>query len=190
MIQLLSIFEVTFTPKQRKNHIIYISYNLFTNGDLDHYIEFLRKLADKDFFDVYLDKCRLNERSQPKPNSFDEAILIDNKLNLKRVDRNRDFESIYPIGSSNIPLYVFNYTDYKLWKKYVIELRGNKEKETSPNRKMFFESLGCSDFGLKTFNNFYFSRTKKVWSIIILGPRLGMVKQLVRKLSTVSEILL
>ncbi len=158
MIQLLSMFEVAFTPKQRKNYLFYTLYHLFENPDPDSYIEFLRKLADKYFFDVYLDKSRLNERSQPKPNSFDEAILIDNKLNVERLDRSCDFESIYPVGSSNIPLYVFNYTDYKLWKKYAIELRGNKEKD---NRMTFFKSLGCSDFGLDVFNNFYFSRTRK-----------------------------
>ena len=52
-------------------------------------------------------------------------------------------------------------TDYKLWKKYVVELRGNKAKKNSRNRKDFFNSLGCSDFELDAFNSFYFSRTRK-----------------------------
>lgn len=56
---------------------------------------------------------------------------------------------------------MFNYTDYKLWKKYVVELRGNKAKKNSRNRKDFFNSLGCSDFELDAFNSFYFSRTRK-----------------------------
>lgn len=160
-IQLLSMFEVAFTPKQRKNYLFYSLYHLFEDCDLDNYIEFLRNLADKYFFDVYLDASKLNDVNQPKPNSFDETILSGGELNVELEGEARDFNSVYPIGSYNIPLYVFNYTDYKLWKKYAEELRGNKAKKGSRNRMKFFESLGCSDFELDPFNNFYFSRTRK-----------------------------
>ena len=51
--------------------------------------------------------------------------------------------------------------DYKLWEKYYNELRGEKTKEGSAERKIFFENLGCSDFGLKLFEQFYFSRTRR-----------------------------
>ena len=111
VIQLLSMFEVAFTPKQRKNYLFYCLYHLFVNVELE--------------------------------------------------DVERDFDSIYSIGSCNIPLYVFNYTDYKIWKKYAEELRGNKAKKDSRNRIDFFKALGCSDFELDVFNNFYFSRTRK-----------------------------
>ena len=160
-IQLLSMFEVAFTPKQRKNYLFYCLYHLFEDCDLNNYVEFLRKLADRYFFDVYLDANKLNEINQPKPNSFDETIFNDGELNVKLEDIDRDFNSIYPLGSYNIPLYVFNYTDYKLWKKYANELRGNKTKKGSKERILFFEKLGCSDFELDPFNNFYFSRTRK-----------------------------
>ena len=140
VIQLLSMFEVAFTPKQRKNYLFYCLYHLF-------------KLAGKYFFDVYLDASKLNERNQPKPNSFDEAILNCYELNVELEGVNRDFNSVYPTGSCNIPLYVFNYTDYKLWKKYAEELRGNKEKKGSRNRIEFFSALGCSDFDLEPFKN-------------------------------------
>ncbi len=160
-VQLLSMFEVAFTPKQRKNYLFYCLYHLFEDWDLKKYVEFLRKLADKYFFDVYLDASKLNEINQPKPNSFDETILNGNKINVELEDVKRDFNSIYPIGSYNIPLYVFNYTDYKIWKKYAVEIRGNKTKKDSRNRIEFFKSLGCSDFDLDSFNNFYFSRTRK-----------------------------
>ena len=161
VIQLLSMFEVAFTPKQRKNYLFYCLYHLFENYDLNDYVDFLRKLADKYFFDVYLDTSKLNEINQPKPNSFDETILNCDKLNVELEKANRDFNSVYPTGSCNIPLYVFNYTDYKLWKKYAEELRGNKEKKGSRNRMEFFRALGCSDFELEPFKNFYFSRTRK-----------------------------
>ena len=160
-IQLLSMFEVAFTPKQRKNYLFYCLYHLFEDCDLDNYVEFLRNLADKYFFDVYLDKNKLNDLNQPKPNSFDDTILGGNELNVELEDVERDFDIIYPVGACNIPLYVFNYTDYKLWKKYALELRGNKTKKGSKERTKFFEELGCSDFELDPFNNFYFSRTRK-----------------------------
>ncbi len=160
-IQLLSMFEVAFTPKQRKNYLFYCLYHLFEDCDLNDYVDFLRKLADKYFFDVYLDTGKLNEINQPKPNSFDETILNCYELNIELEGVNRDFNSVYPTGSCNIPLYVFNYTDYKLWKKYAEGLRGNKEKKGSRNRIEFFRALGCSDFELEPFKNFYFSRTRK-----------------------------
>ena len=161
VIQLLSMFEVAFTTKQRKNYLFYCLYHLFEDCDLDNYVEFLRKLADKYFFDVYLDASKLNDMNQPKPNSFDDTILNGSELNVELEDVERDFDSIYSIGSCNIPLYVFNYTDYKIWKKYAEELRGNKAKKDSRNRIDFFKALGCSDFELDVFNNFYFSRTRK-----------------------------
>ena len=161
VIQLLSMFEVAFTPKQRKNYLFYCLFHLFEDCDLDNYVEFLRKLADKYFFDVYLDASKLNDMNQPKPNSFDDTILNGSELNVELEDVERDFDSIYSMGSCNIPLYVFNYTDYKIWKKYADELRGNKAKKDSRNRIDFFKALGCSDFELDVFNNFYFSRTRK-----------------------------
>lgn len=65
-----------------------------------------KKLADKYFFDVYLDTDKLNEINQPKPNSFDETILNCDELNVELERANRDFNSVYPTGSCNIPLYV------------------------------------------------------------------------------------
>lgn len=161
VIQLLSMFEVAFTPKQRKNYLFYCLYHLFKDWDLNNYLEFLRKLADKYFFDVYLDASKLNDMNQPKPNSFDDTILNGSELNVEIEDVERDFDSIYSIGSCNIPLYVFNYTDYKIWKKYAEKLRGNKAKKDSRIRIDFFKALGCNDFELDVFNNFYFSRTRK-----------------------------
>lgn len=161
VIQLLSMFEVAFTPKQRKNYLFYCILHLFKDRDLDNYLVFLRKLADKYFFDVYLDASKLNDINQPKPNSFDETILDKCKLNVELEGVVRDFNKSYPVGSCNIPLYVFNYTDYKLWKKYLEELRGYNARRDSRNRIAFFDALGCSDFELGAFNNFYFSRTRK-----------------------------
>ena len=161
LVHLLSMFEVAFTAKQRKNYLFYCLLHLFNDWDEDNYLKFVRNLANKYFFDVYLDANKLNERNQPKPNSFDETIIQNGKLNVGLKDINRNFNGIYPQGSSNIPLFVFNYTDYRLWKKYADELRGNRAKKGSKARSEFFIALGCGDFGLETFDDFYFSRTRK-----------------------------
>ena len=161
LVHLLSMFEVAFTAKQRKNYLFFCLLHLFNDWDEDNYLKFVRNLADKYFFDVYLDANKLNERKQPKPNSFDETIIRNGKLNVGLENVYRNFNGIYPQGSSNIPLFVFNYTDYRLWKKYADELRGNRAKKGSKARSEFFIALGCGDFGLETFDDFYFSRTRK-----------------------------
>ena len=161
LVHLLSMFEVAFTAKQRKNYLFYCLLHLFQDWNEDNYLKFVRNLADKYFFDVYLDANKLNDRNQPKPNSFDETIIRNGKQSVELENVDRPFDDVYPKGSSNIPLFVFNYTDYRLWKKYAEELRGNRAKKGSKARIEFFTALGCSDFGLDTFDNFYFSRTRK-----------------------------
>lgn len=167
MVHLLSMFEVTFTPKQRKNYLFYCLLFLFKEmPNNEDYLEFLRKLADKYFYDIYLNRGQLNtSNNQPKPNAFDEVMLKNGDLDLVRsnnnIDNKKTFNDIYQQGRMDIPLYVFNYTDYILWKKYADKLRGNKTKKGDKARTQFFEDLGCSDFGLETFDEFYFSRTRK-----------------------------
>ena len=165
LVHLLSMFEVSFTPKQRKNYLFYCMMFLFDNHEPsdNEYLTFLQHLADKYFYDVYLNKDCLNERNQPSPNAFDSIILKDGKLDVteigdKGVDYKEAFKTIYQQGKCDIPLFVFNYTDYMLWGKYADTLRSNSK---SPKRPAFFEELGCSDFELDPFNNFYFSRTRK-----------------------------
>lgn len=164
LVQLLSMFEVSFTPKQRKNYLFYCLCWLFDNRNTDDYLEFLRQLARKYFCDVYLNTESLNERNLPKPNAFDSVILEDKSLNTT-VDQHKDyqcmFESIYKQGRADISLFVFNYTDYVIWRKYADEIRGNKTKTESEERRTFFSALGCTDFGLDPFRTFYFSRTRK-----------------------------
>lgn len=168
MVHLLSMFEVAFTPKQRKNYLFYCMMYLFEHKDPtgDEYLKFLQSLVHKYFFDVYLNSDCLNERNLPKPNAFDSVLLANGALNLARIGSKEtnfkaEFERIYEQGKSDISLFIFNYTDYMLWKKYADELRGEKSKKESKERKQFFEDLGCSDMGLELFEKFYFSRTRK-----------------------------
>jgi len=162
LVHLLSMFEVTFTPKQRKNYLFYCLLHLFKDRDLNNYLVFLRSLADKYFFDIYLNPQKLNENNnQPAANAFDSTMISNRSLTLARESIDRVFTNIYKDGSASIPLFVFNYTDYKIWKKYADELRGKKLKKGSVDRNSFFVLLGCSDFDLDAFDSFYFSRTRK-----------------------------
>lgn len=168
LVHLLSMFEVSFTPKQRKNYLFYCMMYLFDNFEpsAEDYLEFLQNLADKYFYDVYLNQECLNERNQPGPNAFDNALFANGDMDVddfgnEEIDFREAFENIYKQGRSDIPLYVFNYTDYLLWKKYADELRGKDTKKGSKARADFFRELGCSVFNLDVFDNFYFSRTRK-----------------------------
>ncbi|GBU26993.1 hypothetical protein R84B8_00513 [Treponema sp. R8-4-B8] len=166
LVHMLSMFEVSFTPRQRKNYLFYCLLYLFkaNSWDVYKYCRFVSGLADKYFYDVYLKVENLNEINTPIPGSFDDIILIDNVLDINIYNKVFDFTGIYGDGtkaSNGIPLFIFNYLDYKLWEKYYSELRGEKSKEGDKARSAFFETLGCGDFGLKVFEQFYFSRTRR-----------------------------
>jgi hypothetical protein len=170
LVQLLSMFEVSFTAKQRKNYLFYCLSYLFNdkNRDVNAYCEFVSKLAEKYFRDVYLSPDNPNENNTPKPGAFDKTILKGNIPNVE-ID-NKDcgnsnseeiFGEIYGNGTSaskGIPLFIFNYLDYKLWKKYFDELRG----EGKDNNYDFEKNFGCSSLERKDlFEHFYFSRTRR-----------------------------
>ena len=168
MTNLLSMFEVSFTARQRKNYLFYCLFYLLNNAETNKkkYALFADRLAKRYFVSVYMDPEKLNARNTPLPGSFDEVVLKDGEFNYSKypIRTESDFENIYGDGitaSRGIPLYVFNYLDYKLWSIYDLELRGEKLKETSRERKAFFSVLGCGDFGLKVFEQFYFSRTRR-----------------------------
>ncbi len=164
LVHLLSLLEVTFTSKQRKNYLLYCLLYLFRNdySDKKGYCDFVRKLVHKMFYDIYLNSSNLNEiNNLPKPNVFDSEILNGQNIELDIKNTSPDFAKIYMSGSMNVPLFVFNFTDYKIWMKYANELRGNKTKKGDQKRTSFFNELGCSDFELDAFDIFYFSRTRK-----------------------------
>lgn len=171
LVHLLSMFEVSFTARQRKNYLFYIIDYLTYNDNINKsdYIIFVEKLAERYFFNVYLDKTKLNQINTPEPGSFDSVILdqeaVENakyfttKLNVKTPN---DFAEIYGNGleiTAGVPLFVFNYLDFKIWKYYLEHGKGTDEKSVA--RKNFFDKLGCKDFGLKIFDEFYFSRTRR-----------------------------
>jgi hypothetical protein len=166
LVQLLSMFEVSFTARQRKNYLFYTLMYLFQSDtkDLSGYCKFVSSLANKYLKDVYLMPEKLNLINTPNPGSFDETILPSNIIDVIPRNDNFNFNEIYGNGlskSKGIPLFIFNYLDYKLWEKYASDLRGEETKENNEARNRFFNSLGCSDFGLNVFKQFYFSRTRR-----------------------------
>ena len=134
LVHLLSMFEVSYGARQRKNYLFYCLLHLFSNGrDDKKYLDFLSNLADTYFKNVYLNPDSPNEINTPKSDSFDDIILVDNKLNVNPYARSSaDFVNIYGDGtekSKRIPLFVFNYLDYKLWEKYADDLQwGHKRR--------------------------------------------------------------
>lgn len=171
LVQLLSMFEVSFTARQRKNYLFYCLYWLMNNdfNQIGKYAEFVENLASTYFNKIYMNAELLNEINTPRPDSFDKTILIGKNFQIVSSEifnkKAENFEKIYGNGSAvskGIPLFIFNYLDYKIWKLYDENLRGEKLKEGSSERTLFFkEKLGCSDFGLDIFKNFYFSRTRR-----------------------------
>lgn len=173
LLHLLSMFEVSFTARQRKNYLFYCLLYLFGLPSyaeriryLKWYCWFVENLADRYFRSVYMDQSKLNDINTPLPGSFDDTILLDNELNKDPITPVTEdgFIAIYGDGtekSRGIPLFVFNYLDYKLWNRYNRTLRGERKKKGSRERTEFFEKLGCSDFDLRVFDLFYFSRTRR-----------------------------
>ena len=168
LAHLLSMFEVSFTARQRKNYLFYCLFYLMNNktNTVSEYAEFVESLADRYFYNVYMDNSKLNAINTPLPGSFDEVVLDGNKLSIAPAEKRSedDFVSIYGDGteaSRGVPLFVFNYLDYKIWRLYNFQVRGKEYKEGSRERNDFFRILGCHDFGLQVFDQFYFSRTRR-----------------------------
>ena len=184
LVHLLSLLEVTFTPKQRKNYLLYCLLYLFQNdyNDKKSYCDFVRKLVYKMFYDIYLNSSNLNEvNNLPKPNAFDSEILNGKSIELNIKNTSPNFTKIYANGSMSIPLFIFNFADYKIWMKYANELRGNKTKKGDQKRSSFFNDLGCSDFELDSFDTFYFSRTRKSLEHYYPQAKAGVGKPLSEK---------
>ena len=168
LVQLLSMFEVSFSPRQRKNYLFYCLLDLFHNKELnlENYYKFVSGLADKFLVDIYLNKDNLSEINTPKPGSFDETVLSKEKRlpDTERINYNIDFAAIYGDGTSvskGIPFFVFNYLDYKIWELYFDNLRGEDSNKGDSDRQDFFNKLGCNEFKLEVFKQFYFSSTRR-----------------------------
>ncbi len=170
LVHLLSMFEVAFTARQRKNYLLYCLMYLM-NVDVNSfdpaaYAAFLDDMASRYFCGVYLSKEMLSKANKPQPGSFDKVMINNGRLNDSPIPNATEetFNGMFGDGTEvteGIPLFVFNYADYKIWKYYDAAVRGKNYKKDDAERKAFFESLGCSDFELDIFDHFYFSRTRK-----------------------------
>ena len=166
MVQLLSMFEVSFTARQRKNYLFYCLMYLMDRKEfsINGYAEFLEGLANRYFHDVYLVEDKLNQINTPKPGSFDEEMLVGNRLKSTVSEKDIcEFQTIYGDGtvkSKGIPLFIFNYLDYRIWRLYADTLRGNTDQRVSRDKE-FNQLLGCYDLDREVFDSFYFSRTRR-----------------------------
>ena len=204
LLKLLSMFEVTYSSRQRKNYLFYCLYYLIQNWQwkrpedtanqqetaFKKYLRFVNNLATFYFDRFYLDIDKFtyeknkkdgsidSSKNYPK-NSIDDYVLpeIASLFNedISTTHCGNDFITIYGDGqktASNssecrlIPLFIFNYLDYKIWKLYCQKARG------FDNKNAFYELIGCPDpsslqgdsrfknFNDK-FNNFNFSNSRK-----------------------------
>lgn len=161
LVQLLSMFEVTYSSRQHKDYLLYCLYYLIhiCNSDEDstkpidlkEYHEFLETLAKIYFYNFYL-----SDKRDSISGVIDNIIFKCEDFNAlsaskKTIDECKSLFGKEDDEHTNIPAFIFNYLDYKIWSEY---LKGNKD------RKKFFDRLGCKDFGLDNFRGFYFSRTR------------------------------
>ena len=204
LLKLLSMFEVTYSSRQRKNYLFYCLYYLIQNWQwkrpedtvnqqetaFKKYLRFVNNLATFYFDRFYLDIDKFtyeknkkdgsidSSKNYPK-NSIDDYVLPEIaslfKEDISTTHSRNDFTTIYGDGqktASNssecrlIPLFIFNYLDYKIWKLYCQKARG------FDNKNAFYELIGCPDpsslqgdsrfknFNDK-FNNFNFSNSRK-----------------------------
>ncbi|MCR4892974.1 MAG: hypothetical protein K5989_12430 [Lachnospiraceae bacterium] len=138
LTQLLSMFEVSFTARQRKNYLFYCLFYLMKARklEIEEYSTFVEGLADRYFCKVYLDGSKLNAINTPIPGSFDEVMLEGHSLSQSsfEVPNRSVFAEIYGDGreaSKGVPLFIFNYLDYKLWKLYDEDLCGKDTEKGS-----------------------------------------------------------
>ena len=154
LVHLLSMFEVTYYAKQRKNYLFYCLLYLMRekNFNKEKYVNLLENLADIYFHEVYLSAKTFDDAVLDGDKLREDVLPKDNHPKKENNDKNK-------ISNENgIPLFIFNYLDYKLWKLYAEKLRGKSKNDDE--RKDFFDEIGCDDLGLEVFDNFYFSRTR------------------------------
>ena len=71
-------------------------------------------------------------------------LLIKNQLDISIHNKDIKFNDIYGDGttiSKGIPLFIFNYIDYKLWENYADIIRGKSTTEGDSIRNKFFNLL-------------------------------------------------
>ena len=192
LTHLLSMFEVSFTARQRKNYLFYCLLYLLNEQriSIEKYYEFVDNLADRYFFKVYLDISKLNAINTPLPGSFDESILLNKHLDSSPIE-SKDmvvFDQIYGNGteaSRGVPLYIFNYLDYRIWVMYDNELRGEKLKEGSRGRQEFFDwDVLISD--LRFLISFIFQGQEEALNTIILKQTQRVRKGILTKIRSIA----
>ena len=122
LVHLLSMFEVSFTARQRKNYLLYCLLYLMNsdvnNFDGEAYAGFLEDMAYRYFMGVYMSTEQLSDVNKPLPGSFDDVMLSNGSLNTSALPAfdSTSFKNIYGDGSirtKGIPLFIFDYMDYR-----------------------------------------------------------------------------
>ena len=135
----------------------------------ENYHAFLETLAK-----IYFYKFYLSDKRDSISSAIDKIIFecedfkkLKQKFEKKEEEERKSLKIQYEqlFGKDNdehtdIPAFIFNYLDYKIWSAYHEYLEGKGFSKEDSVRIEFFKQLGCEDFGLDNFQNFYFSRTR------------------------------
>lgn len=186
LVQLLSMFEVTYSSKSGKNYLFYIIKFLLnesseSSDDIkqkQRYFNFVKNMAYYYFNFIYFNGDsvpgeEVDSDTQIKNNlnkyDFDSKILavfnelagddfISQKPNYAIKNRCLEvFGVVKKTPAKDIPLFMFNYLDYKIWKVYYSKIRGTKDQEKRNNS---LSNFGCAGLEWSYFDGFYFSRTR------------------------------
>ena len=98
LVQILSMFEVTYGSRQRKNYLFYCLFFLMDSNSesndpdrkkspLSEYLKFLEELAER-----YLHEFYLKGKSEFS-GDFDDVILKDSGLNRELIKKNKNYDS-------------------------------------------------------------------------------------------------
>ncbi len=185
LVQLLSMFEVTYSSKSGKNYLYYILKFLLKEScepfDFikQKYFNFVKNMAYCYFniyFGAYSVSCEgvdLDAKSMNNLNKFDFDTKILDVFNdlandnfISKSDNNSAIKyrcsEVFGDVEKNqrakdIPLFMFNYLDYKIWKVYYNKIRGEDEQD---KKTLSLREFGCEGLEFSYFDGFYFSRTR------------------------------
>lgn len=124
IMMILSMFHVSFPTQTRKNWyngvLNYLYNSWITDGDIEpnKYLNFLEKFARRIFITQYIAK-----KENIKTISFYKVIYPEKEEDL---DYYKDIDNLFWSNlnrGTKVEMFVFNYMDYLLWKKY--KNRGN-----------------------------------------------------------------
>lgn len=173
LVNLLSMFQVTYPQKSGKNFLFYCLLFLtdpkFFLGsaclkDISplQYRDFLLDLASCYLYDVYLNETVLYD-TIPKPNSFDDMVLFEKRTNFQNHRQNKNLIPCSVIekffgsenkGISRMSAFILNYLDFLIWSNatQIHDDFANRDERSEHYKNAFGCDLSNFEFSVKHFS--------------------------------------